>query len=575
MSPALHSAPNERRHDLDALRAFAMLLGIALHAAIPYAPGFPWALRDSQSSELFALLFMAIHGFRMPLFFLISGFFTVMVWRQKGMRALLRQRFTRILLPCLLGCVTILPAMTWIGNAVAEPPAPPVQTTGPITTVIDAIRRNDLEKLAELTSDVTAANDVDRDFQVKPLAWAAMHGNSAAVRLLLERGADVNGRNGDGSTALHGAAFTGNPQIVRLLLDKGGDPLAANQRGELPSTAAVADAGATLFVWQLLQLPAREPQEVIDGRLQCLELLPAAPSQTETAADTKPASAGVDIVAALRSAYSGFLTAEIWNVPALSRQGQPPFHLFFSPVFDHLWFLWFLCWIAGGFAVLVPMVSLLKRKLPFSGHRLARILTVSPARILFLVPTVALMTLMGLFGPSFGPDTSVGLLPQPHVLLYYSLFFAYGCLYYLAADHDERPGRWWWLCLAVSLGLLLPLHFAVQSSKLSAVAVEAAYAWLMSFGCLGIFRRFVRQPNVGIRWLSDASYWLYLTHLPVLFLIQAPLRSFAVSPWLKFAFACSVCVAVLLVVYQYAVRYTWLGTLLNGPRRRQNRVVDN
>ena len=99
MTAALPSAPNDRRHDLDALRAFAMLLGIALHAAIPYAPGFPWALRDSQSSDLFALLFMAIHGFRMPLFFLISGFLTVMVWRQKGMRALLRQRLIRILLP--------------------------------------------------------------------------------------------------------------------------------------------------------------------------------------------------------------------------------------------------------------------------------------------------------------------------------------------------------------------------------------------------------------------------------------------------------------------------------------------
>ena len=65
------SVQSQRRHDLDALRAFAMLLGIALHGAIPYAPGFPWAIQDSQSSPVFTWMFMIIHGFRMPLFFLI------------------------------------------------------------------------------------------------------------------------------------------------------------------------------------------------------------------------------------------------------------------------------------------------------------------------------------------------------------------------------------------------------------------------------------------------------------------------------------------------------------------------
>ncbi|MDB4749990.1 acyltransferase family protein, partial [Rubripirellula sp.] len=63
-----------RRHDLDALRAIAMLLGIVLHSAFSFAP-IPWIVRDSQQSEFFYYLVSFIHGFRMPLFFLISGFF--------------------------------------------------------------------------------------------------------------------------------------------------------------------------------------------------------------------------------------------------------------------------------------------------------------------------------------------------------------------------------------------------------------------------------------------------------------------------------------------------------------------
>ena len=48
----------QRRHDLDALRAFAMLLGIALHAAMSFT-GFPWVVQDSRSSFAY-LLFMLV-----------------------------------------------------------------------------------------------------------------------------------------------------------------------------------------------------------------------------------------------------------------------------------------------------------------------------------------------------------------------------------------------------------------------------------------------------------------------------------------------------------------------------------
>ncbi|MFM1558046.1 MAG: acyltransferase family protein [Roseibacillus sp.] len=41
----------------------------------------------------------AIHGFRLPLFFLVSGFFTAMLWRHRGLKELVKLRSKRILLP--------------------------------------------------------------------------------------------------------------------------------------------------------------------------------------------------------------------------------------------------------------------------------------------------------------------------------------------------------------------------------------------------------------------------------------------------------------------------------------------
>lgn len=72
--PVAHPQPDPRRHGLDALRAVAMLLSIALHASIAFKPVLGgWMIKDSETSGVFALFMAVIHGFRMPLFFLISG----------------------------------------------------------------------------------------------------------------------------------------------------------------------------------------------------------------------------------------------------------------------------------------------------------------------------------------------------------------------------------------------------------------------------------------------------------------------------------------------------------------------
>jgi len=569
MSEVQLGVKSERRHDLDALRAFAMLLGIALHAAIPYAPGFPWAIQDSQTNEVFTLLFMIIHGFRMPLFFLISGYFTMMMWRQRGLGALVRQRALRILLPCLLGLVTIVPLSHWLGRLAAGPAAgaaanaagPAGGKSGEVQTasVAGAVRAGDMSQLRLLLVDAAAANQPDAQFQVRPLAWAAMHGNAEAVQLLLEAGAEIDGGNADGSTALHGAAFTGYPAIVRLLLQRKADPLKANLAGDPPAKSALADAATTGFIWGLLKLPPRDPQETIAGREECLSLLPPVP-------DSGPV-AQPGLLDQVRGVYLNFLTSPRWNIRVLSTDAAMPFHLILTPVFDHLWFLWFLCWMVAGFAVLAPLGQWLGGCCAAAVGLSAR-LTVGWLQVVWLLPTVLTMCLMGLFGPAFGPDTSLGIVPQPHVLLYYAIFFAFGCLYFAAADSAGQLGRWWWLTLPLSLLVLLPLSFSPVQTRLESALIQSAFAWWMSFGCLGFFRRFLGGGSGWIRWLSDSSYWLYLMHLPLLFAIQAPLRPWSISPFLKFGLSCAVCTGLLLLSYQYLVRYSWVGTLLNGRRTR-------
>jgi peptidoglycan/LPS O-acetylase OafA/YrhL len=71
-----------------------------------------------------------------------------------------------------------------------------------------------------------------------------------------------------------------------------------------------------------------------------------------------------------------------------------------------------------------------------------------------------------------------------------------------------------------------------------------------------------------MRYVSDSSYWLYLAHLPLIMIAQWFVRDWSLSPFLKFPLVCAGVTLVLLLSYQLFVRYTPIGTFLNGPRRR-------
>lgn len=71
--------------------------------------------------------------------------------------------------------------------------------------------------------------------RVPPLGTAAFVRSVPLARLLLDSGADVNGRGEGGFTALHSAAQSGDEDLTRLLLERGADPSIATDDGKLPA----------------------------------------------------------------------------------------------------------------------------------------------------------------------------------------------------------------------------------------------------------------------------------------------------------------------------------------------------
>jgi glucan biosynthesis protein C len=121
----------ERRHEVDALRAIAVLLLIAYHAGICFQPwasliGFPQAPRPLDA---IAGPMQLLSVFRIPLLFFVAGVGVRFAARSRGPGALLVERARRILLPFVFGVFAVAPlhvlALQWMGGSpIAYEPGP-------------------------------------------------------------------------------------------------------------------------------------------------------------------------------------------------------------------------------------------------------------------------------------------------------------------------------------------------------------------------------------------------------------------------------------------------------------------
>jgi uncharacterized protein len=83
---------------------------------------------------------------------------------------------------------------------------------------------------------------------------AAIKGDTAAVKELLNRGVNANTRDPDGRTPLTEAAYYGHTEIVKLLLDHGADVFARKAHGETAYDMAAAHQDIAQMIKRELDL---------------------------------------------------------------------------------------------------------------------------------------------------------------------------------------------------------------------------------------------------------------------------------------------------------------------------------
>ncbi|MEP2669774.1 MAG: acyltransferase family protein [Cyclobacteriaceae bacterium] len=116
-----------RLHSLDSLRAIMMLLGLVLHSSESYNIGDNdiWP-RDPMSTHIFLnYLNSLIHVFRMPVFFMVAGFFGALLFYERGSKPMITNRMKRITLPFMVFLLVLHPiiilAFDFTSNAFNAP----------------------------------------------------------------------------------------------------------------------------------------------------------------------------------------------------------------------------------------------------------------------------------------------------------------------------------------------------------------------------------------------------------------------------------------------------------------------
>jgi len=252
----------------------------------------------------------------------------------------------------------------------------------------------------------------------------------------------------------------------------------------------------------------------------------------------------------------------------------------------HLWFLYDLLLLYAAFVGLHALARRAPWRFRRSGltDRAAAVLTGRCGPLLLAAPLALTLWLTPGWLPWFGiPTPDMSLVPNVAATMAFTSAFALG---WVLRTRTMLMQRWavdwpWHLAVALSATVASLLMSGLSPTPTDWTATTtgvyaflyATGAWSWTSALAGVALRFAASDSGPRRYLSDASYWIYLAHLPLVMALQAIAVTLDAPVWLKFAGVVVAALAILLAAYRLAVRGTWFGRLLGDRSKRRGRKI--
>ena len=283
---------------------------------------------------------------------------------------------------------------------------------------------------------------------------------------------------------------------------------------------------------------------------------------------------------------AGIVTALVWNAHAngLVVPGAPPPP---PPSYDwtnfpltHLWFLYVLALFCAATLILRAPFAALDRDGRWGRivDRLTGALIGWWTPVVLAVPLAVALWLDPAWIAFFAvPTPDEGLVPDTAALVGFGLAFALGFLLDRRRDLLDRIAAWSPLFLIVAAaagawawtlagGPNIAPMVEPTAAKALAAGVVALAVYASALAAMGLCLRFLSGVSPIRRYLADASYWVYILHLPLVMLAQVWVQDWAGPWWVKLAGVSLGVFGVCLITYELMVRHTFMGRWLNGHR---------
>lgn len=232
----------------------------------------------------------------------------------------------------------------------------------------------------------------------------------------------------------------------------------------------------------------------------------------------------------------------------------------------HLWFISYLLIIsllAIGLWLAIQRAPSIGAALNRGFGRLMRSWWAVP-----LLASISAAILITKTGWVAGGSEANSLIPTPTLFVYFGLFFGFGWLLSGQADLIETLKRGAWLRLGAGVLIAVPafllfydngdftgnvgtpgLLAEIDSLRIYGLFTVGIVCWLTLFGIWGALARHVQQESRVLRYLADASFWIYLVHIPFLVALQSTLSTTDLAIPIRWGLAVSGTLALALGSY--------------------------
>ena len=163
--------------------------------------------------------------------------------------------------------------------------------------------------------------------------------------------------------------------------------------------------------------------------------------------------------------------------------------------------------------------------------------------------------------------TSTSFIPDLNMFIYYLSFYIIGWVLYKSKHLLDSFMKYDYLSVFLAITFFSIYFFMNCSfSFLLHVVLKSIIVWLFVFGITGLFVRYTSNYSPLMRYLSDASYWVYLIHVSFMAIIPGFISSWPIAATFKFLFVFVVASFLSFLSYHYFVRGTFIGKFLNGRK---------